>query len=105
MLKAPSTSSVKGFLFSDTTILVGSAIFFTPIVLTFAARFQLQSVSPIIYLLLVTVILFILSNVFTGKVKAVILGAALGVFFSVLLSVPFIANLGGQLSRISEPSG
>ena len=95
----------KGFLLSQESVTVYSAIITTPIVTAFAGRFRINQIPTWAYLLVLAFILFTVSGMFSGYVRAVAMGAALGVFVNAIFASRFGAQLAGRLAQIQSQAG
>ena len=105
MLSKGSMSGFKGFLLSQESVTVYSAIVATPIVTAFASRFQINQIPTWAFLLVIAFILFTISGMFSGYTRAIILGSALGVFVNAIFASRFGATLAGRLANLQAQAG
>ena len=98
-----SLSQYKGFLFSDTTVIVASAIFVTPVVLGFSAKYTQKAGDKLwLYLIVIAFILFLVAGFVSGIIRAIFLGASLGVFFNAIIATSFGSKLASRLNSIGS---
>lgn len=105
MLGGKSMSGFKGFLFSQESVTVYSAIISTPIVTAFASRFRINQIPTWAYLLVIAFVLFTISGMVSGYIRAIVLGASLGVFVNAIFASRFGATLAGRLANIQQQAG
>jgi len=108
-LKTPQIDLGKftNFVTSDTMVLVLGAIIVTPILFgvlsTFAiGRIPLLRDNVLLALIAASVVLFILSAVFSGKIRMLFLGASAGALVNAIQQTSFAQNI---LSRIAASTG
>jgi len=102
----PSMSLTKftDFVTSDTVIVVAGAILVTPILLSVigtltAGRIPIIRDNVLLTLGLASLILFILSAIFKGKIRLLFLGASAGALINAIQQTSFAQNI---LNRIGE---
>jgi len=103
-MRSLGLGKTKSFLFSDSAITVYSAVVATPVVLTFAARFQIARFPAWIWLSVLGFIFFTLSMKLGGYLKPICTGVSLGFFLNAFMSVPFFSSLTGRLSGLARGS-
>ena len=96
-----SAKDVKGFLFSETSVTVYSAIIATPIVLGFASRFAIDSIPTWILLVIFGFIFFLVSSQLKGYSQAIVQGISIGIFLNALFSTQFGATLSARLGGLT----
>lgn len=100
MMGTSSIKGAKGFLMSETSITVYSAILATPIVLGFASRFQFNNIPTWVLLAVLGFVAFIISSQMKGTVKAIIHGVSIGLFLNAFFSTKFGAQLSARLGGL-----
>lgn len=105
MLGKRSMGGFKGFLFSQESITVYSAIISTPIVTAFASRFRINQIPTWAFLLVLAFILFTVSGMVSGFIRSIVLGASLGVFVNAIFASRFGGMLAARLSGIQAQAG
>lgn len=100
-----SGGMIAGFLLSETSVTVYSAIIATPIVLGIVSR-HIPSFGPTwIVLAVLGFVLFTISSFFGGYVRAIIGGVAVATFLNALLSTRLGTGLSARLSGVAGQSG
>lgn len=105
MLGKSDVKGFKGFLLSQESVTVYSAIITTPIVTAFAGRFKINQIPTWAFLLVLAFILFTISGMFSGYTRAIALGSALGVFVNAIFASRFGGMLAGRLAGIQAQAG
>ena len=105
MLGNKSVGMVKGFLLSETSITVYSAILLTPIVLSVASRYLPTFAPAWIVLIVVAFLIFILASSMNGFVRAALHGVSIAIFLNAFLSTSIGGRLTAQLSRYTPGGG
>ena len=100
MLKT-SSKEIKGFLLSDSSVTVYSAIAVTPIVLSFASRFAIPQLPTWLFLIILGFIAFLLSSTLSGYPQAIVKGIALGIFINALFATRFGAQLSARIGQLT----
>lgn len=95
------------FVSSDTVVLVAGAIIVTPILLGVISTFVTGKVPVLrdnlmLALIAASILLFILSAIFKGKLRMLFLGASAGALVNAILQTSFAQNV---LTRIQAQTG
>ena len=96
-----SAKDVKGFLFSETSVTVYSAILATPVVLGFASRFTVDKFPTWAVLLVLGFIFFLVSSQLKGYFRAILQGIAIGIFLNAFFSTQFGAKLSARIGGLT----
>ena len=94
-----SAGAIRGFLLSETSVTVYSAILLTPVVLGISARYVPSFAPAWVVLIVVAFILFLLASGTNGYIRAVLHGISIAVFLNAFLSTSIGGRLTAQLSR------
>ncbi len=98
-----------GFVTSDTIVVVIGALIVTPILFGILNTFALGKIplardNLMIALFLASIILFILSTIFSGKIRLLLLGASAGAVVSAIQQSSFVQGIIGRISA-AVPGG
>jgi len=96
-----SAKDVKGFLFSETSVTVYSAILATPVVLGIASQFHYDKFPTWAFLLVLGFVFFIVSSQLKGYPKAIFQGISIGIFLNAFFATQFGAKLSAKLGGLS----
>jgi len=97
-----TTKDVKGFLFSETSVTVYSAILATPVVLGFASKFTVDKFPAWALLVVLGFIFFLVSSQLKGYPRAIFQGISIGIFLNALFSTQFGAKLSARIGGITQ---
>ena len=101
-----SVGMIKGFLLSETSVTVYSAILLTPVVLSLSARFAPTSFAPAwVILVVLAFVLFLLASGTNGYIRAILHGVSIAIFLNAFLSTSIGGRLTAQLSRYTAGGG
>jgi len=97
-----SAKDVKGFLFSETSVTVYSAILATPVVLGIASQFHVDKFPTWLVLVVLGFIFFLVSSQLKGYPRAIFQGISIGIFLNALFSTQFGAKLSARIGGITQ---
>lgn len=98
-------TEVKGFLLSEASVAVYSAILLTPVVLGFTAKYVPSFAPAWVVLTVVAFVLFVASSKMKGYLGAILKGASIAMFLNAFLSTSLGGRLTSQLSSYTPTSG
>ena len=96
---------VKGFLLSETSVTVYSAILLTPVVLSFSSRYVPSFAPAWVVLVVLAFVMFLIAGATSGYIRAILHGVSVAIFLNAFLSTSIGGRLTAQLSRYAPGSG